>query len=113
MNDEFKERFAEYSYVEKISLLRDILKELKNSCDVPTDLENKLINESIVLVNQWMGSLDAFDEQDDAQNSNCYEQIDKKELFHMAEFLNDELERSLYHQFHLHKLIEYKLCLMN
>jgi hypothetical protein len=113
MNDEFKERFVEYSYVEKISLLRDILKELKNNCDVPTESENKLINESIVLVNQWMGSLDILDEPDDAHHSTCYEQIDKKELLNMAEFINDELEKSLYHQFHLHKLIEYKLCSMN
>jgi hypothetical protein len=113
MNDELKERFIGYSYMQKLSLLKEILTELKNSCDVPTVMENKLINESIVLVNQWKESLDCFEEIEENQVSFCYLQIDKKELYIMAEFLNDELERSLYHQFHLHKLIEYKLCSLN
>ncbi len=113
MNNELKERFDGYSYLEKISLLSEILKELKNSCDVPSDMENKTINESIVLVNQWQEILDIFEKPDNVSDTFCYNQINKKELLNFAEYLNDELEKSLYIQFHMHKLVEYKLTSLN
>ena len=113
MNEELKERFADYNFLEKITVLKETLMEIKNNCDVPTEMENKLINESIVLITQWQEILDNFEEQEDLQNSFCYMQLDKKELYHMVEFLINELEKSLYLQFHIQKLIEYKFSFLN
>jgi hypothetical protein len=108
-NRVLSEKFADYTFLEKLLFLKDILKEMKLNCNVPTEYEKKIINETTYMVNGWIESLNEHIDLEESSDDICFENINKEELIVMALFLNEELGRNLYHQFHVHKLVEYKL----
>jgi hypothetical protein len=101
------EKFLEYSTIDKIKSLLELLKELKGQCTdkIKVGKRNVIVNKIIIRLEQTLNQLDLSDNKDEIKGE-CFEAINFNDYVFISTWLIELIEQDFYEQINSITLIK-------